>query len=84
MDFSSSSTLGTYVPYAYDAIHALALSIHAAIEKGNEPKGKALLDELLNVSFTGITGSVTFASNGDRGGEMKYVELTPGAGMDGS
>ena len=73
LDFSSP-TLGSYIPYAYDAVHALARSVHAAIKKDNtvRPKGKALMDELKQVTFKGVTGSVAFASTGDREGKMEY------------
>ena len=74
LDFSSP-TLGSYIPYTYDAVHALVRSVHAAIKKDNtvRPKGKALMDELKQVTFTGVTGSVAFASTGDRAGKMEYL-----------
>ena len=73
VDFSGDK-LGSYVPYVYDAVFALAHAVHSAVFAGKPPTGNTLLAELQNVSYTGgVTGTVAFGpGNGDRSGGGSY------------
>ena len=56
------SKFNTYAPFAYDATFAVAEALHQLIEVegADATDGDALMRALLNVRFTGVTGSVEF------------------------
>ena len=64
----------SYAPFAYDAVYAIAYALHDLVEtKGRTSiSGGELKDSLLNVSFEGISGKVTFDSAGDRLAGIQY------------
>ncbi|MFA6681884.1 MAG: ABC transporter substrate-binding protein, partial [Sphaerochaeta sp.] len=45
-----------------------------AIEKANSTKGPAIRDALAGVSVEGVTGKITFDSNGDADKEMAFIK----------
>eukprot|EP01006_Ploeotia_vitrea_P033270 TRINITY_DN65418_c0_g2_i2.p1 TRINITY_DN65418_c0_g2~~TRINITY_DN65418_c0_g2_i2.p1 ORF type:complete len:810 (+),score=407.68 TRINITY_DN65418_c0_g2_i2:318-2432(+) len=65
----------------YDAIYTYAYALHDLIQAGGEYKGNVLLKRLLNTNFDGASGKVTFAGNGDRRGEYKFVNIDGGVSV---
>ena len=78
------SSIELYEPFAYDATISMAMAIHNLIEKNmnnndttylefKSPTSRNdLYDEILNINYIGITGNISFDSNGDRDNEMNY------------
>ena len=61
--------LDVYSTFYFDAAYAFVFAINALLNKGipiSEIKGQALLQELRITEFEGISGFVSFDSNGDR------------------
>ena len=65
-----SAAISTYVPYAYDAGIALAHGLHKLLHHDGISRQKITADLLIqairNSSFRGVSGGVSFLSNGDR------------------
>jgi len=88
----SGSDLDIYVPYTYDAVYVLAHALHDVIvDQALDPPfsnqtteaetfGDALFEALIDISYTGITGTIEFSEGtgtdqhgrGDREVGVKY------------
>ena len=66
----ASAALSTYVPFAYDAGIALAHGLHELVHRRglrpDEITADLLSQAIKNSTFEGVTGPVSFLSNGDR------------------
>ena len=74
----ASAAISTYVPFAYDAGIALAHGLHELVHrrglKSDDIKAELLSQAMINVSFEGASGPVSFLRNGDRQfNDMKFV-----------
>ena len=57
----------SYTYYAYDAVYAFAHAAQLMLDKGAEEfAGAAIIEQLKNMTFSGVTGSIDFETNGDR------------------
>lgn len=64
-----------YAPYAYDAAWAIINAMKAA----NSPDPAVYLPELAKVSFTGVTGQISFDQKGDvQGGAVTMYQIKNG------
>ena len=64
-----------YAAFAYDAVYVMAHAIErtlAASPGATEIDGEVLLAELLNTSYVGATGLVSFNEHGDRDTDVRY------------
>ena len=64
-----SAMVSTYVPFAYDAVIALAHGLDKLLRNGTTPDKittKLLSEAIQQSSFLGATGKVSFEKNGDR------------------
>ncbi|XP_077861948.1 atrial natriuretic peptide receptor 1-like, partial [Saccoglossus kowalevskii] len=58
---------GTYASYLHDAVLGYAITLDEMLQQGGNPRDGRLFRQILpTVSFTGLTGHVTFDNNGDR------------------
>ncbi|MHA2033086.1 MAG: ABC transporter substrate-binding protein, partial [Candidatus Kariarchaeaceae archaeon] len=65
-----------FAPHTYDSVYTIARAAHNLIETGQDPSdGDLLLAEMLNQSFDGTTGRVSFMANGDREGVYNLLNL---------
>ena len=87
LNFSSyhknGSDIDKFVPYVYDAVYAAAYAIHNLIykKKLSQFTSEDLLSSLLhNVSFQGLTGSVSF----DPGTEVQGFQIGDGERLTGN
>jgi ABC-type branched-subunit amino acid transport system substrate-binding protein len=66
-DYSDINTVNAYLYYKYDAAYALARAAHKMVEDGSTSfDGPTFMSTLKELSFTGISGTIEFESNGDR------------------
>ncbi|CAE7029429.1 grlE, partial [Symbiodinium sp. CCMP2592] len=66
---ANPETLSGWAALMFDALYVFLLAINALLHKGvveSEMRGPLLLQEMLSLSFTGISGEVSFDENGDR------------------
>ena len=64
-----SAMVSTYVPFAYDAVIALAHGLDKLLRNGMTPDkitATLLFEAIQQSSFLGVTGKVSFKENGDR------------------
>ena len=67
--FCDSTRVSTYVPYAYDAVIALAHGLDKLVKEGysaDQMTASRLSRAIRESSFVGATGPVLFDENGDR------------------
>jgi branched-chain amino acid transport system substrate-binding protein len=57
--------LSPYCPDAYDAAMMLIQAIKYLITAGKEVTRAAVLDQIQNIQYTGVTGAISFDKNGD-------------------
>jgi ABC-type branched-subunit amino acid transport system substrate-binding protein len=66
----------TFASFAVDAVYAFARAAHNMIERGDDLTiGADLLAELQDLVFDGVTGLVSFDSNGDRNAVYELLNL---------
>ena len=72
----TSAAISTYVPWAYDAAIALAHGLDQLVHRqglrSDEITADLLSQAMINSSFEGVSGQVSFKNNGDR--EFKDME----------
>ena len=79
---SGTTTSDSFAPFAYDAVYAIARAADQTLRSGASPAGAVLMSALLNTTFSGASGSVSFDENGDRYTGISYdVYNMAGQGM---
>ena len=69
---SGTTTSDSFAPFAYDAVYAIARAADQTLRSGASPTGAVLMSALLNTTFSGASGSVSFDENGDRYTGISY------------
>ena len=69
---SGATTSDFYAPFAYDAVYAIARAADQTLRSGASLTGAVLMSTLLNTTFSGASGSVSFDENGDRYTGISY------------
>eukprot|EP00971_Amphidinium_carterae_P238942 4743013-Amphidinium_carterae.1 len=75
-DFADTDSIESISTFLFDACYAYAVAINALLRNGTDPseiRGKALLEELKQVSFEGVSGLVAFNAQGDRLGSYTLI-----------
>jgi branched-chain amino acid transport system substrate-binding protein len=67
-----------YSAMAYDAAMIEITAIKNLIKAGKDVTRKAVRDEIQGISYTGVTGSISFDANGDNAGQKVYSVYSVG------
>ncbi|XP_063548181.1 atrial natriuretic peptide receptor 1-like isoform X1 [Cydia strobilella] len=79
--FGKDEVVSTFVAAFYDAVLLYALALNDTLKQSPEPRGrldgKAVINNMWNRSFQGITGEVIIDSNGDRVASYSLLDMDP-------
>ncbi|XP_063382132.1 atrial natriuretic peptide receptor 1-like isoform X3 [Cydia fagiglandana] len=79
--FGKDEVVSTFVAAFYDAVLLYALALNDTLRQSPEPRGrldgKAVINNMWNRSFQGITGEVIIDSNGDRVASYSLLDMDP-------
>ncbi|XP_047986095.1 atrial natriuretic peptide receptor 1-like isoform X2 [Leguminivora glycinivorella] len=79
--FGKDEVVSTFVAAFYDAVLLYALALNDTLKQSPEPRGrldgKAVINNMWNRSFQGITGDVIIDSNGDRVASYSLLDMDP-------
>ncbi|RVE44226.1 hypothetical protein evm_011125 [Chilo suppressalis] len=79
--FEKGEVVSTFVAAFYDAVLLYALALNATLEQSNNTSGPldgaALIRNMWNRTFQGITGEVVIDDNGDRVASYSLLDMNP-------
>ncbi|CAG9793364.1 unnamed protein product [Diatraea saccharalis] len=79
--FEKGEVVSTFVAAFYDAVLLYALALNATLEQTNNTSGSldgvALIRNMWNRTFQGITGEVVIDDNGDRVASYSLLDMNP-------
>ncbi|XP_062525250.1 receptor type guanylyl cyclase isoform X2 [Bombyx mori] len=79
--FGKGEVVSTFVAAFYDAVLLYALALNDTLQQATDPRGQldgaAVMRNMWNRTFQGITGEVVINSNGDRVASYSLLDMNP-------
>ncbi|CAH2095492.1 unnamed protein product [Euphydryas editha] len=79
--FGKGEVVSTFVAAFYDAVLLYALALNDTLRQANDPRGEldgaAVIRNMWNRTFQGITGEVIINENGDRVASYSLLDMNP-------